>query len=60
MANQTGKRYICSQCGTEMLATRGGSGTLECCDQPMALKGAAAAAATSAPAVTASSPKQEA
>ncbi len=58
MANQTGKRYVCSNCGTEMLVTRGGNGTLECCDRPMALKGSAGAAAT-APTASAPSPKQE-
>jgi desulfoferrodoxin-like iron-binding protein len=38
MANQTGKRYVCGTCGSEMLVTRAGDGQLECCGQPMALK----------------------
>lgn len=44
MANQTGKRYVCQSCGTEMLVTRGGEGTLSCCGQPMQLRGATAPA----------------
>ena len=29
MANETGKRYTCSQCGSEFLVTRGGQGQTE-------------------------------
>ena len=36
--SQTGKRYICSQCGTEFIVTKAGSGDLTCCNQPMATK----------------------
>ncbi|MDE3073950.1 MAG: hypothetical protein KGJ86_00850 [Chloroflexota bacterium] len=45
MANQVGKRYVCSKCGTEMLVTRKGEGTLACCGVLMQLRGAAAATA---------------
>lgn len=38
LANQVGKRYVCSVCGSEFLVTKGGSGTLTCCNQPMNLK----------------------
>ncbi len=49
MANQVGKRYACQVCGSEFIVTRGGSGELQCCGQPMAIK-TAAGAATPAPA----------
>ena len=35
MATQTGKRYVCTICGSEMLVTRAGDGALSCCGQPM-------------------------
>ena len=38
MANQIGKRYICAKCGSEIVVTKGGEGTLKCCGQPMELK----------------------
>jgi desulfoferrodoxin-like iron-binding protein len=38
MANQIGKRYICKKCGAELMVTRGGTGTLMCCGQPMEQK----------------------
>lgn len=38
MTNQVGKRYICTKCGSEFIVTRGGTGTLKCCGQPMELK----------------------
>ena len=38
MANETGKRYVCANCGSEMLVTRGGTGTVSCCGQSMQLK----------------------
>ena len=38
MANQVGKRYQCSKCGTEMIVTKGGEGSLSSCDQPMEQK----------------------
>jgi desulfoferrodoxin-like iron-binding protein len=44
MANQIGKRYVCATCGSEMLVTRAGEGTLVCCGQPMQLRGATAPA----------------
>ena len=38
LANQVGKRYQCSKCGTEMIVTKGGEGQLICCSQPMEQK----------------------
>ena len=38
MANQVGKRYVCTKCGSEFIVTKGGEGTLNCCGQPMELK----------------------
>jgi hypothetical protein len=38
VANQVGKRYQCNNCNTEMIVTKGGDGTLECCGQPMQQK----------------------
>jgi len=38
VANQVGKRYQCTKCGTEMIVTKGGEGKLSCCGQPMQLK----------------------
>lgn len=35
MANQLGKRYRCSVCGTEVLCTKAGEGTITCDDKPM-------------------------
>lgn len=43
MPNEVRKRYVCSTCSTEMLVTRGGEGTLTCCDRPMQLRGAPSA-----------------
>ncbi len=34
MATETGKRYVCSECGSEVLVTRAGDGTIKCCGQP--------------------------
>jgi desulfoferrodoxin-like iron-binding protein len=44
MATQVGKRYVCEQCGSEMLVTRAGEGELSCCGRPMQLRGTPAAA----------------
>jgi len=38
MANQIGKRYRCTKCGSEFIVTKAGSGEICCCDQPMELK----------------------
>ncbi len=38
MANQTGKRYVCRQCGSEFIVTKGGDGELACCEKPLELK----------------------
>lgn len=35
MANQTGKRYYCEQCGSEFIVTTGGSGSMTCCNVPV-------------------------
>ncbi len=42
MANEQGKRYVCAKCGTEMLVTKGGAGSLTCCGEPMQLRAAPA------------------
>lgn len=33
--SQLGKRYRCEKCGTEVLCTKPGPGTPECCNQEM-------------------------
>jgi desulfoferrodoxin-like iron-binding protein len=38
MANELGKRYVCSKCGAEFIVTKAGDGTIHCCGQPMELK----------------------
>lgn len=38
MANETGKRYFCSKCGSEFVVTRGGEGAVKCCGEQMAKK----------------------
>ena len=38
MANETGKRYTCTVCGSEFIVTKGGTGTIVCCGQPMQKK----------------------
>ena len=38
MGNQTGKRYICQQCKSEFIVTKGGDGSVSCCGGPMELK----------------------
>lgn len=38
MANQVGKRFQCTSCGTEMIVTKAGEGALQCCNQPMQQK----------------------
>ena len=35
MANQPGKRLQCVKCKAEYIVTRGGEGTLFCCEQAM-------------------------
>lgn len=35
MANQLGKRYRCTVCGTEILCTKAGGGEACCCDKDM-------------------------
>jgi desulfoferrodoxin-like iron-binding protein len=37
MANQVGKRYRCAACGTEVLVTKPGDGSLLCCGEGMTL-----------------------
>lgn len=38
MPNQLGKRFECEICGTEVMCTKAGEGTVQCCDQDMQLK----------------------
>ena len=38
MANQLGKRYKCSVCGTEALCTKASEGAIVCCEQEMDLQ----------------------
>ncbi len=38
MANQIGKRYNCTKCGSEFIVTKAGNGEINCCGQPMELK----------------------
>jgi DNA-directed RNA polymerase subunit RPC12/RpoP len=38
MANEVGKRYVCTACGSEFVAIRGGKGELKCCGKPMEIK----------------------
>ncbi|MFC1913437.1 desulforedoxin [Chloroflexota bacterium] len=33
--NQLGKRYRCEVCGTEVLCTKAGDGTIICCEKEM-------------------------
>ncbi len=35
MANQLGKRYRCSKCGTEVLCTKDSKSAITCCGQEM-------------------------
>ncbi len=38
MANQMGKRYTCTKCGSEVIVTKAGEGVLTCCGQEMQKK----------------------
>jgi desulfoferrodoxin-like iron-binding protein len=38
MANQLGKRFKCEVCGTEVLCTKAGDGTIMCCGKEMTLQ----------------------
>ena len=38
MPNQLGKRYLCEQCGTEVLCNKPGQGAVTCCDAEMKIK----------------------
>ena len=38
MANTVGKRYQCNTCKSEMIVTKGGEGTLQCCGEQMQQK----------------------
>jgi desulfoferrodoxin-like iron-binding protein len=35
MSTQAGKRYRCTECGGEVIVTKGGAGSLMCCGRPM-------------------------
>jgi hypothetical protein len=38
MANQLGKVYICGNCGSQVIVTKGGTGTIKCCGGAMEQK----------------------
>ena len=38
MPSLISKRYVCHQCGSALIVTKAGTGTLKCCAEPMALK----------------------
>ena len=38
MPSQIGKIYICGACGSQVIVTKGGSGTLRCCGAEMQQK----------------------
>jgi desulfoferrodoxin-like iron-binding protein len=38
MANQLGKVYICGKCGSQVIVTKAGTGTLKCCGAEMEQK----------------------
>ncbi len=38
MANQLGKMYLCGSCGAQVIVTKGGDGTIKCCDGEMQKK----------------------
>ena len=38
VANEIGKRYLCSTCGSEFIVTKAGSGTMVCCGAPTSMK----------------------
>ena len=38
MANQLGKRYVCTQCGSSVLCTKAGNGVVCCCNAAMELQ----------------------
>lgn len=38
MGNQLGRRYVCEVCGTEVLCTKAGEGSIYCCGKEMQIK----------------------
>ena len=38
MANELGKRFTCTECGTQVLCTKRGDGGVTCCGKPMELQ----------------------
>ena len=38
MANQLGKMYLCGTCGSQVIVTKGGTGTIKCCGGEMQKK----------------------
>jgi hypothetical protein len=38
MANQLGKVYICGKCGSQVIVTKGGTGSMHCCGAAMEQK----------------------
>ena len=38
MANQIGKIYVCSKCGAQVIVTKAGASTIQCCGTDMQQK----------------------
>lgn len=38
MPSETGKRYMCTNCGSELVVTKAGKSDLVCCSKPMVKK----------------------
>ncbi len=38
MSNQLGKRFKCEKCGTEVLCTKEGKGSITCCGKEMVMQ----------------------
>jgi len=38
VANQLGKIYLCSQCGSQFIVTKAGAGEIKCCGKPLEQK----------------------
>jgi DNA-directed RNA polymerase subunit RPC12/RpoP len=38
MANQLGKVYVCGKCGSQVIVTKGGNGSIKCCGATMEQK----------------------
>jgi hypothetical protein len=38
MTNRKGKRYYCTNCGSEFIVTTGGEGDMRCCGIPVTMR----------------------